>query len=81
MQTKWILESLKSSDYRTHEISAHLAKYFIQNNKDKIFTLRSSFKKTFIEYFNGFLYDNKMIEVLEERFKLDLNDLIENHDE
>ena len=45
MQTKWILESLKSSDYKTYEISTHLAKYFIQNNKDKIFTLRSSSKK------------------------------------
>ena len=80
IQMKNILESLKSKTYRKEKISSHFAKYFAWFNSKEKLKIRKSEKKMLLSKFQSILHDNQMVDILSEKFQIDLDELkIENN--
>ena len=73
IQTKNILESLKSKTYRKEEISTHFSKYFVWFDRKEKLEMRKTEKKRFVQKFQSVIHDDQMINILSEKFQVNLN--------
>ena len=73
----WIL---KAKDIQKRKISVHLAQYFSWFSSKEKLKIRKSEKKMIISKFQSILHDNQIVDILSEKFQIDLDELkIENN--